>query len=397
MREADIHELLSHAEWLRGLARHLVRDGDEVSDVVQQTWVAALRSPPDGARPARPWLAQVLRNLVRKSARTDRNRGAREVAVSVPDAAALSPEALLESMQVQRLVGELVLALDEPYRSAILARYYEGLEPAQIADALGVPAGTIRWRVSEGVARLRAALDGRFGGHGRWRLTLVPLVSDKAPLKGALVMTKMKVMLAVVALGATVVSGGLVWRSAAAVHAGRASTAAASGPARPLALAAGTNEPSASGAAESPPAAPPRGKAPPRFLAPRAAGDGAAAGSGYGTLSKDDIRVGVRSVVPAIKDCYERWVLAENPGAGGRINIKFTIVEKEGAGHISDATIVPQTRDAGAGTPELAAPLTEACILEALTKATFAAPVGGPVVVTYPFLLTPSQQPSAQR
>src|SRR5689334_25065762 len=108
MREpADIQQLLAHAEWLRGLAEHLVRDG-EASDAVQQTWVAALRSPPDRERPARPWLAQVMRNLVRKDFRANRNRGARERAVSDPDPVALSPEVLLESMQLQRLLGELV-------------------------------------------------------------------------------------------------------------------------------------------------------------------------------------------------------------------------------------------------------------------------------------------------
>src|SRR5262245_49023338 len=105
MPEADIQQLLTHAEWLRGLARHLVRDDADAADAVQQTWAAALKSPPDPTRPLRPWLAQVLRNFVRKDARAARNRGARELAVAAPEAVAPSSEALLESVQLQRLLG----------------------------------------------------------------------------------------------------------------------------------------------------------------------------------------------------------------------------------------------------------------------------------------------------
>ena len=173
---ADIRELLAHAEWLRRLATQLVRDGD-AADVVQQTWLAALRSPPAGDRPARPWLAEVLRNFARRSYRDRPDPpGARtRPAAKRPGSAAgpASAESLLESAELQRLLAELVAALDEPYRSTILLRFYQGIEPAEIARTTGVPAGTVRWRVNEGIRRLRAALDSR-ESVGDWRRALLP-------------------------------------------------------------------------------------------------------------------------------------------------------------------------------------------------------------------------------
>jgi RNA polymerase sigma factor (sigma-70 family) len=418
--EADIQELLTHAEWLRGLARHLVRDEADAADAVQQTWVAALHAPPDADRPARPWLAQVLRNFVRKNARTARNRGARELAVGQPEPSAPSSEALLESVQLQRLLGELVVALEEPYRSAILLRFYEGLEPARIAEALGVPAGTVRWRLSEGVARLRGALGKRMRGDRQWRLALMPLVSDPWTGKGALVAmsTNVKIALGAAVVAVSLVGGGLAWYGAGASGSASrlATTGGAGEPTDRVGPALGPNgqASSSAGAGRSSPAGQDDAAAalagrkapPPRFVATAPPPSGAAPAEGppkWGTLPKEDIQKGVRAAMPAMKACYAR-LLQESPGAQGRLSLRFTIVERDGAGRISDASVVThdiagtldpmQPRDGGA--PELIAPATEACILEALAAAPFNAPVGGPVVVTYPVLFAPKPPPAGE-
>ena len=51
-----------------------------------------------------------------------------------------------------------VLALAEPYRSAVLLRYYEELPPRAIARRLGVPVETVRTRVKRGVELIRMRL-----------------------------------------------------------------------------------------------------------------------------------------------------------------------------------------------------------------------------------------------
>ena len=183
----DPHALLAHAAWLRRLARSLVGDGAAADDLVQETWVAALRRPPDAGRPLRPWLRRVVENAARFRWRGDTNRAAREahVAALADDATASSAE-LLERHEAQQLLARLVGELGEPYRSTILLRYAEGLEPTEIAHRQGIPAGTVRWRVKEGLARLRAKLDEAHGGDRRaWVIVLGPLATPRGSATGS--------------------------------------------------------------------------------------------------------------------------------------------------------------------------------------------------------------------
>jgi RNA polymerase sigma factor (sigma-70 family) len=186
----DAEVLLGHADFLRSLARHLVHDGAEAEDVVQETYSAVLKSPPaDAERPLRPWLAQVLRNVVRSAGRSAsrRRRREREVGGQVGgrvggDDVAPATDEVMARMETYRRVVELMTSLDEPYRSTLLLRFYEGREAAEIARAADVPAGTVRWRISEGLKRLRAGLDERHGGRrDSWRAALVPAGSWAAP------------------------------------------------------------------------------------------------------------------------------------------------------------------------------------------------------------------------
>jgi DNA-directed RNA polymerase specialized sigma24 family protein len=78
-----VSDLLAHGAWLHRLAHHLVHASGAADDLVQDTWVAALRARPDRAQPLRPWLAEVLRNLVR-----NRARGASRWAAQAPKVAA---------------------------------------------------------------------------------------------------------------------------------------------------------------------------------------------------------------------------------------------------------------------------------------------------------------------
>jgi DNA-directed RNA polymerase specialized sigma24 family protein len=63
---------------MRRLARQLCRQGEVSEDLAQESWAAALAHPPQPGRPARPWLAQVLRNVVRMHRRGQQRRRLRE-------------------------------------------------------------------------------------------------------------------------------------------------------------------------------------------------------------------------------------------------------------------------------------------------------------------------------
>src|SRR5688500_6775969 len=120
-------ELLAHATWLQRLAARLV-DPSTAEDAVQETWVAALENPPAGHGAARPWLATVLRNSVRNRARAAGRWQSRARKIAASDDAPLpTAEDLLAQHQAQRLVAELVVELDEPYRSTVLLCYGQGV------------------------------------------------------------------------------------------------------------------------------------------------------------------------------------------------------------------------------------------------------------------------------
>src|SRR5262245_56112794 len=137
-------DLLANAAWMRRLALGLVRDDSAADDLVQETWLRAVEKGPEGGNPSRGRLRAVLRNFAVQKMRSDRRRQARELRSARPEAADSTPDGLLERVELERWVVGLVLRLDEPYRSTVLLRFFEGLEPAEIARRQGVAEPTVR-------------------------------------------------------------------------------------------------------------------------------------------------------------------------------------------------------------------------------------------------------------
>ena len=131
----EIDRLLDHSDWVRNLAFNLVNDPDEAEDLVQDTWAAALESPPRDVASSRSWLARVLRNFAYSSFRRRQRRRSRERVAAVAEAIP-SPEASIEKLEITRLLIDLVFALEEPGRTAVVLRYFEGLTSKEIARRL---------------------------------------------------------------------------------------------------------------------------------------------------------------------------------------------------------------------------------------------------------------------
>jgi RNA polymerase sigma-70 factor (ECF subfamily) len=166
----DADQLLLELGWLRSLARSLVGSAGVDEDLVQETWLAASRT--EGGV-SRAWLAGTLRKLAARWHRTETRLRRREGAVARPEG--VDAESMVERSELFVLVLEELRALDEPFRSTLLALYQEGLTVQAAAARLGIPEDTLRWRRREGVARLRQRLDGSAGPD--WRAALLPLVS----------------------------------------------------------------------------------------------------------------------------------------------------------------------------------------------------------------------------
>jgi RNA polymerase sigma-70 factor (ECF subfamily) len=158
----DAEELLRHATWLRALARALVRP-DEVDDVVQETWATALAHPPDSFAALRSWLDRVARNVALQFARSTRRRAEREEVASPREAQPSTADVVARAALHRELVGR-VLALDEPTRTVVLLRFFDGLRAAQIAARVGASEEAVRQRLKRGLERMRAQLDAEHGG-----------------------------------------------------------------------------------------------------------------------------------------------------------------------------------------------------------------------------------------
>lgn len=201
-----MEELLAQTGWLRGLALSLAGDADIADDVVQDTWLAAMRRTPDTREPVRPWLAKVARNALRMRIRGEGRRAAREKAVDLVREDVPTPEALVAKTQAQRELAGLVLRLKEPYRSTVLLHFCEGRSLADIARAQGIAPSTVRGRLKTALDQLRDWLDADSGDRRHW--VIAPLL---ALPKGAVVAQKSSKAVAAVVILLMLLVGGLVF------------------------------------------------------------------------------------------------------------------------------------------------------------------------------------------
>lgn len=128
-------------------------------DVVQEVFLAAFRNFEAIRRPE-PWLARVTRNkalnALRSRTRTREVEMPQELQeIETPDAQELYDEAA---------VVDAIRRLPLPLREVIVLRYYEGLEPHEIARQLGALPATVRSRLLRARSALRSILAGGENG-----------------------------------------------------------------------------------------------------------------------------------------------------------------------------------------------------------------------------------------
>jgi RNA polymerase sigma factor (sigma-70 family) len=205
MSERSVEDLLAHAGWLRALAFRIVRDDDVADDLVQDTFVATLRRPPERDGSTKSWLAKVLLNRLRMRARSEGRRTAREQAtLLIDDSDVPAQDMLVARAEIQRRLVELVLRLDEPYRATVLLHFCEGVALAQIARTQGVPASTVRWRLKTALDQLRAELDRETGGRKQWAIPLLAMP------KGVLVAQKTTKLVVIAIIVLLLLAGGIL-------------------------------------------------------------------------------------------------------------------------------------------------------------------------------------------
>lgn len=141
------------------------RTGDRwlAADLMQETFLRAWRRLPDlAALPAdgqRAWLFTVARNLSIDEHRQARTRAATTAALRAEPAFPASPASTpVIAAERVAVVAETIKRLPEQQRIALTLAAAGGLTSTEIATALGVPAGTVRYRLSLARRTLAEAL-----------------------------------------------------------------------------------------------------------------------------------------------------------------------------------------------------------------------------------------------
>ena len=133
---------------------------DAAQDAFVKAYYALGRFRP-GAE-LRPWLLRIVANEARnrrRSAGRRTNLALRAAADPLSGGAAPSPEANLLASEEQSALLAAVNELPEEQRQVIACRYFLELSEEETAAALGWRKGTVKSRLSRGLARLREQME----------------------------------------------------------------------------------------------------------------------------------------------------------------------------------------------------------------------------------------------
>ena len=150
--------LRAHEPAARRLA-HVLCGGDG-DDAVQEAFVKgwSALSGYRGEASFRTWLLRIVANESHNRRRSSGRRAARELRLAEERVEPSAEAAALDGDQRRRVL-DAVASLPTKLRDAVACRHLLELSEAETAAVLGVPAGTVKSRLSRAITRLRAELE----------------------------------------------------------------------------------------------------------------------------------------------------------------------------------------------------------------------------------------------
>lgn len=147
-----------YREVVRRFVSRATCDAEDVDDLVHATFLAAAKSASryDGRPSCRPWLIGIAAQLLRRRRRSVGQLFGVLSSLRAMRATATDPRAALEARaDVEQALGRI----SEVKRITVLLAEVEGLSCAEVAEALGVPIGTVWTRLHAARRELRQVLQ----------------------------------------------------------------------------------------------------------------------------------------------------------------------------------------------------------------------------------------------
>ena len=143
-----------------GLATLLLGDRHRAEDVVQDTFAAlhARAEPLDEPHRAAGYLARAVVNGCRSQGRRRQVEGRHP---PEPPGAARSAEDGAVAADDARAVTAALLLLPDRQRACLVCQHHLGLSHREIAEVLGISAGSVKTHLKRGTARLTHLLEGQ--------------------------------------------------------------------------------------------------------------------------------------------------------------------------------------------------------------------------------------------
>ena len=154
-----------HAAHLFRVASLLSSTAADAEDIVQETLAGAFTGLArfDGRSSVKTWLSRIL---TRQAARAwNRSRRSRRMTTleengDYRETAALSVGSTTMAVDHKLDVASILQLLSEEHREVLVLREMQGMSYGEIAEALGVPRGTVESRLHRARAEMRRRLEG---------------------------------------------------------------------------------------------------------------------------------------------------------------------------------------------------------------------------------------------
>jgi RNA polymerase sigma-70 factor (ECF subfamily) len=158
-REAYVDLIRARTDRLFAIAQRILRDIDRAEDALQDALVIAWRDLKGLRDPDRfdAWLQRLLINVCIAQATRERRRTANLRVLPVDDGPAAPDDLLSVGDRDQLDRGFRRLPPDQ--RAILVLHHFLGYAPSEIAETLGIPAGTARSRLHHAHRAMRAALE----------------------------------------------------------------------------------------------------------------------------------------------------------------------------------------------------------------------------------------------